>query len=228
MDSETSFVRAFVSALQDNTVRESLSDIVGESFRAEIAFLKAELSKKDGEIDALKRRVDTLESQNDSLEQYTRRNSLRVTGLQEDPNENILDRTLHMFNSTMQVEPPITTNDIDRVHRVGKRSSSKTRSIIIKFTSYRARQVALKKRKAFQIAVPNAYINEDLTVKRSTMMYKARMMKRQGYIKDCWTHDGTMIIKDNNDETHSARNLIDGDNLMAKFVNHPRDTSSPN
>ena len=141
-----SFVKALSFALRDDQVRASLTDIVGESFRQEIAFLKAELKRKDGEIVVLQRGADTLVSRTDSLEQYTRRNSLRLTGLSETDNEDILKRTVDIMNNKMKVEPPLSANDIDRVHRVGRRDASKPRSVIIKFTSYRARHIAMKHR----------------------------------------------------------------------------------
>ncbi|ELU00820.1 hypothetical protein CAPTEDRAFT_188928 [Capitella teleta] len=118
----SSFVAALTSALQDTQVRACLSDIVGESFRQELISLKAELKKKDSVIEHLDRRIESLESQNDALEQYTRRNSIRVTGLPEVKHEDILDRTLKIVNEDMEVNPPISIMDIDRVHRVGRRN----------------------------------------------------------------------------------------------------------
>ncbi|ELU13176.1 hypothetical protein CAPTEDRAFT_216920 [Capitella teleta] len=113
----SSFVGALTNALQDTQVRACLSDIVGESFRQELISLKAELKKKDSVIKHLDRRIESLESQNDPLEQYTRRNSIRVTGLPEVEHEDILDRTLKIVNEDLEVNPPISIMDIDRVHR---------------------------------------------------------------------------------------------------------------
>ncbi|ELT89823.1 hypothetical protein CAPTEDRAFT_188214 [Capitella teleta] len=109
----SSFVGALTSALQDTQVRACLSDDVGESFRQELISLKAELKKKDSVIEHLDRRIESLESQNDALEQYTRRNSIRVTGLPEVEHEDILDRTLKIVNEDLEVNPPISIMDID-------------------------------------------------------------------------------------------------------------------
>ncbi|ELU11221.1 hypothetical protein CAPTEDRAFT_212845 [Capitella teleta] len=115
------FAKALGLALKDPQVRSSLGDIVGESVRQEIIALRAELKRKDATIDDLRRRVVTLETSNDSLEQYQRRNSLRIAGFPEDENEDILTRTLELMNTTMSVEPAITAHDVDRIHRVGKK-----------------------------------------------------------------------------------------------------------
>ncbi|ELU18073.1 hypothetical protein CAPTEDRAFT_195866 [Capitella teleta] len=124
----SSFVAALTSALQDSQVRACLSDIVGESFRQELISLKAELKQKDSVIKHLDRRIESLESQNDALEQYTRRNSIRVTGLPEVEHEDILDRTLKIVNEDLEVNPPISIMDIDRVHRVGRRNPDRPRA----------------------------------------------------------------------------------------------------
>ncbi|ELU08188.1 hypothetical protein CAPTEDRAFT_202886 [Capitella teleta] len=214
----SSFVGALTSALQDTQVRACLSDIVGESFRQELISLKAELKKKDSVIEHLDRRIESLESQNDALEQYTRRNSIRVTGLPEVEHEDILDRTLKIVNEDLEVNPPISIMDIDRVHRVGRRNPDRPRSVIVKFSTYRARQSVMKMKKNIKTRLPSTFLNEDLTKERSTFLYKARQMKRQKQITDCWTHDGAIVFKDNNGKIHSGRTLWDCENLLASFV----------
>uniref|UniRef100_X2AIS8 Uncharacterized protein n=1 Tax=Capitella teleta TaxID=283909 RepID=X2AIS8_CAPTE len=96
-------------------------------FRQELISLKAELKKKDSVIKHLDRQIESLESQNDALEQYTRRNSIRVTGLPEVEHEDILDRTLKIVNEDLEVNPPISIMDIDRVHQVGRRNPDRPR-----------------------------------------------------------------------------------------------------
>ncbi|ELU17627.1 hypothetical protein CAPTEDRAFT_206629 [Capitella teleta] len=127
--------------------------------------------------------------------QYQRRNSLRIAGFPEDENEDILTRTLELMNTTMSVEPAITAHDVDRIHRVGKKDGGKPRSVIIKFATYRARHRVMQHRR--NLRNTTHFINEDLTRVRSTLLYKSRLMKRQGHFKDCWTHDGSIVYKDN-------------------------------
>ena len=64
-------------------------------------------------------------------------NSLRMSNIKEDPSENTDQIVLNISNE-LNVE--ISPNDIDRSHRVGKPSASKTRDILLKFATYRARQ----------------------------------------------------------------------------------------
>ena len=91
-----------------------------------------------------------------NLEQYTRRNSIRVHGIPEESDkENCEDIVLNFFKEQMNMDIPLA--DIDRTHRVGKvtpekritRQSGKTlpRAIIVKFVSYRTRRLVFSKKK---------------------------------------------------------------------------------
>ena len=111
-----------------------------------------ELKKKDEEIKHLKTGVLKLENENDALEQYTRRNSLRISGLPDpEPNfEDPVQAVLTLFNKTLQLEQsesPILLTDIDRVHRVGPKSPGHARQMLVKFANYRARQRVFKAKK---------------------------------------------------------------------------------
>ena len=71
-------------------------------------------------ITALQNDLSGVKDANDALEQYTRRNSLRISGLKELQNENPLQVILTLWNSRLRVKPEVTISDIDRVHRIGK------------------------------------------------------------------------------------------------------------
>ena len=61
----------------------------------------------------LKKEMVTLHAEHDELEQYTRRNSVRLT---EATNENVYDIAMTIFNEEMGVSPPISPQEIDRIH----------------------------------------------------------------------------------------------------------------
>ena len=81
--------------------------------------------------------MESLKQEQDNLEQYTRRNTLCISGLPEKPYEDVASRALKLFNRKMKV--PITINDIDRAHRFGKKKDDRPRGIMVKFATYRAR-----------------------------------------------------------------------------------------
>lgn len=224
------FTKALLAGLQDTEIRKALGDIVGEKVRQEIVLLRAEVKKKDESIAQLNRRIENLESQNDILEQYSRRNTLRVSGVSEDAGEDVIEKTLELLNETMSVSPPISLEDVDRVHRVGKRSShaipsggsngstprTHPRQILIKFSSYRARERVMKRRSTLKGST--IFVNEDLTRNRNAIVYKARQLKRNGKIDDVWTHDGAIIFKDKNRTIHAAHSPSKAEELMKSFL----------
>ena len=233
---DENFAKSLLNALKNPEVRSSFGEIVAEQVKNEITLLRKELKEKNEQITKLQQRVSSLESENDSLEQYTRRNSLRVFGVPEEENEDTAQRALSLINQTIKADPPIAIEDIDRVHRIGRRESAaersganasapaapKPRPIIIKFATYRARHRVMSKRK--NLDGSKIYLNEDLTRARATILSKARTMKRQGFIQQAWTHDGAIVFKDSKDKIHSGRSLQECEQLMESFVPHPRHT----
>ncbi|ELU18926.1 hypothetical protein CAPTEDRAFT_210408 [Capitella teleta] len=75
-----------------------------------------------------------------------------------------MELTMDVMNNKMKVQPPITPDDTDRVHRVGRKDQAKPRSVIIKFTSYRARHNAMKHRKNLRQSLPSTFLTGDPTL----------------------------------------------------------------
>ena len=196
------FTKAFLLALKEDEVQKSLgiSDLKQEitGLRQTVELFRKELHEKDQTISSLENRISILENENDNLEQYSRRNSLRMTGIEETDTGDLLSTVLDVINTKAQVTPPIEPTDIDRIHRVGRKVEGKVRATLIKFATYRARKRVMDKRsslKNIESATP-IFINEDLTKKRAELFWKARQMKRDKKIHDVWTYDGNIIAKD--------------------------------
>ena len=99
----------------------------------------------------------------------------------------------------------LVPRDIDRSHRVGKKSAT-GRSILVKFATYRARQAFLSNRKKLKTSVKwkDVYISEDLTKKRSEILFYARQLVKQGKLKAAFSLDGRIFIKDSDDKRHQV------------------------
>ena len=161
--------------------------------------LKAKLVRKEEQLSSLQTKVKTLESRLESQEQYSRRNCLRISGIGEQEGENVIEKTLDLFNSKMKVSPPVDLSEVDRIHRLGKPTNKKDkpRGIIVKFATYRSRERVMELRrslKSLETGAPNSnpriYLNDCLTQQRAELMFKLRMMKKKRQINGCWTHDG--------------------------------------
>jgi len=132
----------------------------------------------------LRDRVTDLELGMDASEQYSRRNNVRIFGVPEsvDPKESTDDIVLNLCKS---LGADMSIQEIDRSHRTGKPGGRKPRPIIVKFTSYRARQKLYTQRRELKSCSgqENIFINEDLTQYRAQLLYIARGLKRSRKLK---------------------------------------------
>ena len=169
------------AALCDPDVLELISKAVAaqvsSQLRKEIAGLRDKVAEKDREILFLKDQID-------SLEQYSRRNCLRISPVPEVPSEST-DDIVKTVAKTIGVTLP--DNAIDRSHRVGKVTAggvNRDRPILVKFTSYKYKEAMMKARRGLNkidatkifpdsqwpdiparstACIHRLYINEDLT-----------------------------------------------------------------
>lgn len=198
------FTKAFLLALKDEEVQKSLciADLKQEisGLRQTVELFRKELHDKDQKIASLENRIAILETENDNLEQYSRRNSLRITGLVESESEDILSTVLDVINVNTKLTPPIEASDVDRIHRVGKKVPGRSRPTLIKFATYRARKRVMDKRSSFKNSESTTpiFLNEDLTKRRAQLFWKARQLKKEKRIHDAWTYDGNILVKDRN------------------------------
>ena len=98
------------------------------------------------------------------MEQYSRRDSVRITNnWPESDKEDTDELVVQLCEAVGSENKP---EDISRSHRVGKPvNDGKPRPVLVKFTSYRARQKLFVKRSKLKGAKgvnANVYINADL------------------------------------------------------------------
>ena len=167
-------------------IRTIVNTVVSEATDAlkdEIQHLRDENASLQSENESLRERISKVESDNDSLEQYTHRNSVRISGIPEELSENTDGIVLKLAE---KLDVPMTSADIDRSHRVGKpdnrgRTATTTkmrhRDIIVKFATYNARHRLYSMRKELRNTDMNkVFINEDLTTYRSKLLFDARSL----------------------------------------------------
>ena len=198
-----------------------------------------ELNKKCSELEE---RVSELESQNaarkaenDDLEQYGRRNILRVSGIPENESE---DTDLIVMQVADKLGVSISPYEIDRSHRVGKTvkphvgqtSTRKSRDIIVKFATYNARNRLFQERKTLRETadedLKNIFLNEDLTKRRSEILFEARKLRRSGKIKAAYSSDGKITVRDKKDKKHMIHDLDDLVQFGYVKKNTPTDEST--
>lgn len=116
-------------------------------------------------------------------------------------------------------------NDIDRSHRVGKINAARARprEIIVKFSTFRARQKLYKLKTSLKDNGYNGvFLNEDLTKIRSKVLFDARSIVKAKGAKSAWSSDGTILIKDFLDVVH--RVTVAAELTSIEFPPAPPDT----
>lgn len=204
------------------TIKQIVAEAVKEAtdtLGTEVQELKRENQQLVKNNRELERRVIQLESDTDALEQYSRRNTVRISGLPEVPSE---DTDSAVLAIARELDVPLTPSDIDRSHRVGRVDDSRAgsgrrrpRDIIVKFATYNAKQRLYVKRKNLRetASMNSIFINEDLTKKRSKLLYDARCLVRMKKLKSAYASDGKIFVRDNLERRH----LIRGDTDLSEF-----------
>lgn len=179
--------RLFNSSIEELMKSEAFMDrlvnVVKDHFISELESLKSENEQ-------LKRDNVSLAEKLDDLEQYTRRNSVRVLGIPENKNVNVENEVLSLFNSTLGLS--VTVENIDRCHRVGafNKSRKKPRPIIVKFVSYRTRAMVCASRR--KLKGSNIVIQEDLTTRRFNLLKEVQSVVKRG---KAWSRDGRIMVE---------------------------------
>ena len=167
-----------------------------DGLTTKISTLTDRLAQRDDYIRELEKRVTTVETNYDRLEQYSRCSNLRFHGIDESDNDDTTAKVIAIANGIMKVEPPIGIGDIVTSHRLGKPSAGgKPRPVIVRFTDNRPRDVILQAKRQLLDSRSQIFVNENLTQHRAKLASKTRQLKKDHKIGDCWTFNGRVMLK---------------------------------
>ena len=99
------------------------------------------IKQKDAEIAALNYKCDELQERCDDLEQYSRKNSIQISGIPETQDENPFKIVMEVCNKKLNLKSPLQLSEISNCHRVGQRKADGShRQILVKFMNYQIRK----------------------------------------------------------------------------------------
>ncbi|KAL8609226.1 hypothetical protein ACOMHN_036670 [Nucella lapillus] len=132
--------------------------------------------------------VTKLTYENDRLQQYSRRESVRIHGVKSasgETGEEVEQKVIQVFKA---VGTEVKPDDLATVHRAGKEKKG-ARPILVKFISRRKRQEVMEKKKVLREKEEHkgVYINDDLTPLRAKLL---GFVQRQENIQRAWTVNG--------------------------------------
>lgn len=163
MHHQTEIITNKVSSSILQSVEEKLNPIIEEN-----KLLKAEIEK-------LNTRMKSLELQN-------RRNNVLIHGVEENEH-NILDLLNNSVQLLKDTGAEVTSSDIDRIYRLGRKSEEgKPRPILITTTTSFKKHEILKNKKKM---INNSYITEDFTKetleKRKLLQAELKQAREAGH-----------------------------------------------
>lgn len=190
----------------------ALKTVVEEAVKTAIAPFTAELEKLRGQVVSLTERIkeldDRLEDRTDELEQYQRRNNLRVFGIEEKPGEDTDRIVQELCRNQLGVDLPPST--ICRSHRVGRQPQpgadgrKRYRAIIVRFTSYQVRRRVYAAKK--NLKGSGVTVREDLTARRMEVLRRATATHG---VRSTWSQDGRVLWIDKTGQKGMATRLGD-------------------
>jgi hypothetical protein len=192
---------------------DSMSKVV-EEFRAALFDLKVDNDKMKEELEKSKKREQALSEELteakfsaslalhkvNELEQYTRRNNVRIFGVSEEGENDKSEgehhsdqvcekKVLQMLTKKLKV--PVKSEDLEAVHRVGKVEGREgPRALIVRFVNRKKRQEVISARKALKGS--GVVIVDDMT---RTNIQTFEAVKRDDLCKEAWTSQGRIYMK---------------------------------
>ncbi|KAK9680043.1 hypothetical protein QE152_g39468 [Popillia japonica] len=120
------------------------------------------------------------------MEQYSRKNNIRIQGLKENSGEDIKQVFNKFLSENLMIDSMGVS--IDNIHRIGKNKNEDTekhRAVLVKFTSHLDKQKILARKKLLKTT--NIRIMEDLTAARFQLF---KSCKNNFGVRNVWTNNG--------------------------------------
>ncbi|XP_045459285.1 uncharacterized protein LOC123669739 [Melitaea cinxia] len=207
----SNMVSTLLQPIKDDitSLRESVSFINSkyDEFNNKVIGLEKELKSLSSlsiELSTLKKKIDTLETENNSREQWSRRSNIEVYGIPERKNENLMEILKTISDRTgYQLNP---STDIDFVTRVAHSKSENRliKPIVIKFLSRWKKDdfLALAKRIKLQCSdigfagnSSNVYFKEHLTRSNKALLQEAKKLAKEKNFSYVWIKNCTIMVR---------------------------------
>lgn len=164
---------------------------------SEISSVKKELksvSNVEAEISSMKKEIEDNQDKLDYLENQSRRSNVRISGIDEQPNESWDDTEVKVKEVLEKMDIPSEDVDIERAHRTG-RPNQRARQIVVKFLRYKDRENVLKSGK--KLKGTGIYVNEDLSSRVIKRRYEQqdKLMEARRAGKIAYFNVDRLIVK---------------------------------
>ena len=159
------------------------------------------VAARDAEIDSLREELAETRAQLNTLEQYSRRLCLDISGVPESAGE---DTDRLVIDTAKLAGVDIAREDIDRSHRVGTTKPGKSRTLVVRFAAYSKREALYGARRQLRQPRPfegssvtaeaakRIFVTDNLTRENQYILYKARQYRKEGRLHSAWSDVGKL------------------------------------
>lgn len=190
-----------------------LRTVVEDAVRSALSEVSKEVTRLGAEVTRLSAAVCDLNNKlierTDDLEQYQRRNNIRIFGVEESEGEDtdriVVDLCREQLGlQDFSVEALCRTHRVGRPPKPGPNGEKRHRPIIVRFTSYRVRRAVFGSKK--RLKGTGITVREDLTSLRLELLRRATAVHG---VRSTWTQDGRVMWVDKDGARGVATRLAD-------------------
>ena len=144
--------------------------------------------------------MDSLKSEINNLEQYGRRNSLRLnnfTPTTPPVDEYDLANSVCTFlnRKVLKGASPLDVRDIERCHFIGRAKGNRPKQIIVKFLHYQDRKRVFGAKSNLKNNPHKIFLTEDLTSVNHAVVKQLLPLKKANKINSFWSINGQIYVK---------------------------------
>lgn len=121
---------------------------------------KVKIEKLNEQIDTYNTKIKELEDRLNYQEDYSRRNNVRISGVEERGASETWEQTAAAVTSLLEEKMQLPGLVVERAHRVGMRRDDRPRHILARFARYCDRDAVM--RNSNKLRGTNIFMNEDL------------------------------------------------------------------
>ena len=142
-----------------------------------------------------------LEKYVSEIDQYSRRNNVEFRNIPE--NIGIDDIEKHIIKVLGSIGVTVVSYDIVAVHRLGKSTANKNRSVIVRFLNRKQAYACLKNSKKLSTStIPSMkkiFITENLCPSNKNLFSYLYKLKKEYKIKSLWSYNDIVYFKKSDD-----------------------------
>ena len=165
-------------------------DVVIDRMKSEISELQNSLQGLQNSADILSN-TSSLSVKLDDLEQYGRRNSVRIHNLKCASHNEVLPAVVALGS---KIGVSISKSDIVRCHMIGKPKDGMCQGIV-KFVHYWKRSELFENAHKLKGNSDKTFISEDLTRRNHDLIKSLLKCKLSGLVTNVWSRDGRIFYR---------------------------------